>query len=106
MNFEKIKMVKVLEFISLHSLKSMIRSNELLHIDTPDPEMYFSLPPVSADEPIVLPWRASDRKIPGLTFKDEGIWRGPYFFVLGADTQLGLIDSFKNVTVNPSKFDR
>jgi len=54
------------------------------------------------DKPIILPWRASDRKIPGLTFEDEGIWQGPYFFVLGADTQLGLIDSFNNVTVNPS----
>ena len=36
MNFEKIKMVKVLEFILLCSFKSMIRSKELLHIDTPD----------------------------------------------------------------------
>ena len=40
MNFEKIKMVKVLELISLHSLKSMIRSNELLHIDTPEHMTY------------------------------------------------------------------
>ena len=36
MNFEKIKMVKVLEFISLHSLKSIISSKGLLHIDTPE----------------------------------------------------------------------
>ena len=37
MNFKKIEMVKIFEFIFLHFFKSMIRSKELLHIDTPDP---------------------------------------------------------------------
>ena len=36
MNFEKIKMVEVLEFILLRSSKLMIKSKELLHIDTPE----------------------------------------------------------------------
>ena len=41
MNFEKIKIVKVLEFIFLRSLKLMIRSKELLHIDTPEYSVIF-----------------------------------------------------------------
>jgi len=56
----------------------------------------------SGDDDADLRWKASGRQIPGLTFKEEGSWKGPFFFVLGADTQLGLIDQMNNVTANPS----
>ena len=38
MNFKEMKIVTVSEFIFLYTLKSMFRSNKLLHIDTPDCE--------------------------------------------------------------------
>jgi len=54
------------------------------------------------DNDVILRWKASNLEIPGLTISQEGSWKEPYFFVFGADTQLGLIDQMNNVTVNPS----
>jgi len=51
---------------------------------------------------VPLRWKASNGQIPGLTYDEERSWRGPFFFVLGADSQLGLIDQMNNITVNPS----
>ena len=52
---------------------------------------------------VALRWKAKGRQIPKLGPEEEGDWQGPFFFVLGADTQLGLIDQMNNVTVNPSQ---
>jgi len=47
-----------------------------------------------------LRWKASNNEIPGLALKEEGDWTS-FFYVHGADTQLGLIDEWNNVTNNP-----
>ena len=59
MNFEKIKMVKVLEFILLCSPKLMIRSKELLHIDTPEQV----IPCKTQDSPFATLTKETDGKI-------------------------------------------
>ena len=64
--------------------------------------VFFS--PISLVPDVTLRWKARNQQIPGLTFDEQGSWQGPYFFVFGADTQLGLIDQMNNVTVNAGRF--
>jgi len=51
---------------------------------------------------VSLRWKAKNRTLPGLTVQEQGQWQGPFFFIHGADPQLGLIDYMNNISVNPS----
>jgi len=50
-----------------------------------------------------FPVVANGKTIDDFTFDKEGQWRGPFWFMQAADTQLGMIDSYMNQNkVNPS----
>ena len=50
--------------------------------------------------------KPKDGKFPGLTEKEEGTWSGPFYFILAADTQFGLIDSWNGVPSNQITWDK
>ena len=50
--------------------------------------------------------KAKGRKFPGLTEKEEGTWNGPFYFILAADTQFGLIDSWNGVPQDEITWDK
>jgi len=50
--------------------------------------------------------KPENRQFPGLTEKEEGAWNGPFYFILAADTQLGLIDSWNGVPENEITWDK
>jgi len=46
--------------------------------------------------------RTKCKKFEGFDFANEGEWKGEFFFVQGADSQLGMIDSYVNRNPNPT----
>ncbi|XP_064178877.1 serine/threonine-protein phosphatase CPPED1 [Anguilla rostrata] len=48
---------------------------------------------MAADENIFL--RAKDRTFTGLTEEEQGEWSGPFYFIQGADPQLGLMKAWR-----------
>ncbi|GFT07137.1 hypothetical protein NPIL_178771 [Nephila pilipes] len=44
---------------------------------------------------------AENRRYPGFEKEKEGTWNGPFYFIQGADTQLGLIENYIEKKPNP-----